>query len=331
MRATILETTRQPLRIATLPDPSAGSGELLIRVEACGVCHADVSVADGDWPIGLPRVLGHEIVGTVAAVGPGVEGFAVGERVATGWQHGSCGQCRECRNGLPMLCTGGLTVTGSDVDGGFAELVLAEAAFTVAVPDGLDPAEAAPLTCVGVTAFAALRRAGALVGSHVGVLGLGGMGHLAIQFAAASGMEVLALSRDPAKESQARELGATDFAVFDRDHEPESAEGSLDLLLVTGIDTTTVGAALRLLRPEGRLVVLGFGEPFSVDPADLCNGAKTVMGSLVGTPDDLADTLAFAARHGIRARVETGALEQVNDALDRVRRGLVRYRAVLLP
>lgn len=304
----------------------------MIALEACGVCHADVSIADGDWPVTAPRVLGHEVIGTVAALGAGVESFEVGQRVATGWQHGSCGKCRECRLGRPMLCTGGLSVTGSDVDGGFASLMVAKASFTIPLPEGLDPAEAAPLTCVGVTAFTALRRSGARAGDRVGVLGLGGMGHLAVQYAAASGMEVVVLNRDTGKRAHAAELGATGFVVFDGsapaagNHAPE-----LDVLLLTGIATSTAGPALRLLRPEGVLVVLGFGDPFTLDPADLCNKALTVVGSLVGTPDDLASALDFSARHHIRSWVEPLPLARVNEGLARVRTGHARYRVVLLP
>ncbi|MGH9023874.1 MAG: alcohol dehydrogenase catalytic domain-containing protein [Acidimicrobiia bacterium] len=333
MRAAVLEARGEPLRTIESGDRRPGEGELLLRVEACGVCHGDVCIADGDWDwVPLPRVIGHEVVGTVEAVGAGVEGTLIGRRVGVGWLYRSCGSCELCRSGNQMLCAGRL-VTGSDVDGGYATQLLAPASRVVEIPAELSSSEAAPLLCAGVSAFNGLRRAGLTAQSRVGVVGIGGLGHLAIQFARAAGAFVVAVSRSRDKEKDALVLGADELvAINEGDLGGQLARlGGLDVAVVTGVDASVVSSLVGGMRPNGTLVVLGLDNEVVLSPVDLCLNQLRVVGSLTGTMDDEAEMLRFAALRGIRPIIEEFPLDQANAALGRVRRGEVRYRAVLVP
>lgn len=332
MRAAVLETHRTPLILKDVPDPEPGEGDVLIRVEACGICSGDVSLTEGDW-VPLPRIIGHEVVGRVERLGPGVTSRTVGERVGAGWLHDSCRKCPQCAAARPMLCQDGLVPTGIAADGGYAELMTAPADFVAPVPDGLDPAVAAPLTCAGLTVFVGLRRANLQPGARVAVVGIGGLGHLAIQYARSLGASVIAVSRNEAKRDDALRFGADDFLVAgsgDLGSRLREAGGA-DVALVTASESGASGQVLAGLRPEGTLVVLGFGAPLAVSPDDLCMKNLRVVGSLVGNPDDLGDALRWAAEHDIRPQIECFPLEEANEALATVREGTARYRAVIVP
>lgn len=333
MKAALLEQRGQPLRLADIAVPEPLPGEVLIRVEACGVCHGDVSVADGDWDwVPLPRVIGHEVVGTVERVGVDVDDLTPGVRVGVGWLHGSCGRCEQCRSGRQMLCENGRSVTGTDADGGYAAYTKAPADFVVPIPPTLSPAEAAPLLCAGVTVFNGFRQVGLRAGDRVAVVGIGGLGHLAVQYAKAAGASVVGVSGNADKERDVLRFGADTFLLTEKGTigEALAAIGGVDVIAVTGIDTTTATGLLSGLRPGGALLILGFGPAFEISPADLCMRNLRVVGSLTGSPLDMAAALRFAADHGIRPQLEEFSLEQANEALERVRSGKIRYRGVLL-
>ncbi|MCX9191551.1 alcohol dehydrogenase [Carbonactinospora thermoautotrophica] len=333
MKTALLERRGEPLRITEVDDPSPGQGEVLLRVEACGVCHGDVCIADGAWDwVALPRIIGHEIVGVVEEVGPGVDEECVGLRFGVGWMYRSCGRCESCRSRAQMLCEARL-VTGSDVNGGYAAKVVAPRDRLVQIPDALGPVEAAPLMCAGVSAFNGLRKAGFGPGTRVGVVGIGGLGHLAVQFAKAAGSRVVAVSRTRRKEKDALTLGADEFvATAEGDlAEQLTSLGGLDVAVITATDASLLGSVVGGMRPNGALVMLGLDNDITLSPADLCLRQLRVYGSLTGTVDDEADTLRVAAETGIRPWVEEYPLDQANVALERVRSGEVRYRAALVP
>lgn len=333
MRAAVLEARGQALRATEREDPQPGEDQVLLRVEACGVCHGDLSIADGDWDwVPLPRVIGHEVVGTVEAVGARVEEALIGRRVGVGWLYRSCGRCELCRTGSQMLCASRL-VTGSDVDGGYATHLLAPASRVVEIPAELTSSEAAPLMCAGVSVFNGLRRAGLTAQSRVGVVGVGGLGHLAIQFARAAGSSVVAVSRSREKEKDALALGAEEFVSIDEgDLDGQLARlGGLDVAVVTGTDASVVSSLVGGMRPNGTLVVLGLENDVVISPVELCLRQLRVCGALTGTMDDEAEMLRFAAARGIRPSIEEFSLDEANVALARVRGGDVRYRAVLVP
>jgi D-arabinose 1-dehydrogenase-like Zn-dependent alcohol dehydrogenase len=333
MRAAILEERGKPLRIGDRPDPEPGAGEVLLRVEACGVCHGDVCIADGEWDwVPLPRIIGHEVVGTVERTGPGVDTSDLGRRVGLGWLYGFCGRCRECLSGRQMLCEAGRLVTGSDADGGYATYVKAPVDSVVTIPDALSSPDAAPLLCAGVTVFNGLRRAGLRAGDRVAVVGIGGLGHLAIQYAKAAGATVVAVSGTDTKEPDALRFGADVFLTGEKTEIGArlTSAGGVDMAVVTGIDTSFAGSLLQGLRPEGALVILGVGPEFTVGTADLCMRNLRVIGSLTGTPLDMSAALELAAAHGIKPQIEQFPLAQANEALTKLRSGMARYRAVLV-
>lgn len=334
MKAAVLTARGAPLELHDdRPEAEPADAEVRLRVEACGVCHGDVSIADGDWDwVALPRVIGHEVVGVVDAVGAGVDPDRIGRRVGVGWMYRSCGRCQQCRSRSQMLCAARL-VTGSDVDGGYASQIIAPADRVVDIPDGLDSAEAAPLLCAGVTVFNGLAKAGPIGGRRVGVVGIGGLGHLAVQYAKAAGAEVIAISRTDAKEKDARTFGADEFlSAGPTELAGElAALGGLDVAVVTGTDASVLGALVGGMRPNGTLVPLGLDNSITLSPVELCLRQLRVIGSLTGTVDDEAAALRMAAVHGIRAVVEEYPLADANTALGRVRSGEVRYRAVLMP
>ncbi len=289
-----------------------------IAVTHCGICHSDVHLVDGDWGDWFPLVPGHEIVGTVVAG----HGFAVGERVGVGWQRGSCGTCEYCRAGEEVQCAlHEATCQGNY--GGFADRIRVDARFAARIPDALASDGAAPLLCGGVTVYTPLRKFAA-AGTRVGVIGIGGLGHLALQFARALGCEVTAFSRRPAKEREARAFGADHFATG------RPRKGSLDLILNTAHAAPDMEAYLAALRPKGVFCQLGASpEPLSVPAFALISEALTVTGSAIGSPAVIREMLDVAARHGVAARTEVVPMREANAALDRTRRNLARYRMVL--
>ena len=312
-------------------DPGAlGANEVEIKISHCGVCHSDVHLIDNDWGISkYPFIPGHEIVGTVVAVGSGVKDRTVGERVGVGWQADSCGICEWCRRGEEQLCAKAQpTCVGRN--GGFADKIRVSSRFAVAVPAALESEHAAPLMCAGITVYSPIRNYGVRPSSRVGVIGIGGLGHLGIQFAKAFGAEVTAFSTSKEKESEARKLGAHHFVNTRDIGELKKVAGSFDLLLSTVNADQDWQAYVAALRPKGTLCLVGAPpSPMQVQGASLVTSQKAVSGSNTGSPGDLAEMLDVAARHGVKAVTEKFSMAKANDAVARVKKSQVRYRAVL--
>ncbi len=336
MKAAVCEAFAKPLVLKDVPEPSAGPGEVLVRMTGCGVCHSDLHLVDGDWKdwgTPLPIIPGHEVTGVVEKADDGVTGLAPGDRVGIPWMQYACGQCPACRSGAEMLCPAQKS-TGVTVHGGYAERVKAPAAFVHRIPDGLDPVDAAPLLCAGITVFSPLRRAGNLAGKTVAVAGVGGLGHLGIRMAAAMGAHVVAVTRGEEKTELARGLGA--HAIIDTQQGKAGKQlarlGGADLVLLTSISAKLFEELIPGLGPNGTLVVLAaIAETAKVVPAALLTGQKKIAGSVVGSRDDMDAMLMFAADHGIVPIVERHPLGAVNDVLERMRQGKIRLRAVLTP
>lgn len=307
-----------------------GAEEVEIAVEHCGLCHSDLSVIDNEWGISAyPCVPGHEAIGRVVAVGAGAKGLAVGQRVGVGWNAGSCLHCRQCLSGDQHLCaTAQATIVGHY--GGFAERLRSHWAWAVPIPEGLDPAVAGPLLCGGITVFAPLMLHQVPSTARVGVVGIGGLGHMALKFLRAWGCEVTAFTSSESKFDEARGMGAH-RAVSSRDGNAlRGLAGSLDLLIVTVNVPLDWDAFVAALAPKGTLHVVGAVlEPIPVNAMSLIMGQKSVSGSPTGSPTDIATMLEFAARHGVAPQIERFPMSRANDAIERLRAGKVRYRAVL--
>jgi alcohol/geraniol dehydrogenase (NADP+) len=304
--------------------------EIEIKISHCGVCYSDIHLIDNDWGMSkYPFIPGHEIVGTVVAVGSGVKDRTMGERVGVGWQADSCGICEWCRQGAEQLCAKSQpTCVGRN--GGFADKIRVSSRFAVAVPAALESENAAPLMCAGITVYSPLRNYGVRPSSRVGIIGIGGLGHLGIQFAKAFGAEVTAFSTSKDKESEARKLGAHHFVNTRDIGELKKVAGSFDLLLSTVSADQDWQAYVTALRPKGTLcVVAASPSPLQVQGFSLIGGQKAVSGSNTGSPRDLAEMLDVAARHGVKAVTEKFAMAKANDAVARVKKSQVRYRAVL--
>jgi propanol-preferring alcohol dehydrogenase len=308
-------------------------GYVRLRVEACGICRTDANIVQ-PHPATAPGIVpGHEVVGVVDAVGKGVTRWFVGDRVGVGFLGGHCGDCANCRRGDFVYCKD-QPVTGITVDGGYAEYMTARQSGLVSIPDVLKPAEAAPLLCAGLTTYNALHKAAPLPGSLVAVHGIGGLGHLGVQYADRMGMEVAAIARGTGKERMARELGADHY--IDSTSADAAAVlsdlGGADVIISTASDGTTSSQLLPGLADHGRLVVVGASsEPVTVPTDDLVLRGVRVLGNLTGTPIQNEDNLAFAGREGVRAFIEERPLSQAADAFDRMMSGEARFRMVLLP
>ncbi len=311
-------------------DPSPlGPHDIEIRISHCGICHSDVHLVDGDWGVGsYPMVPGHEIVGTVAALGPEVEHLEAGQRVGVGWQRGACLGCGFCIVGDENLCARNeATCVGHH--GGFADRVRLDGRFAFPVPEGLASENAAPLLCGGVTVYSPLCR-WVKPSMKVGVVGIGGLGHLALQFARAMGCEVTAISSSPDKEDEARSLGAHRFLATREANALRSAAGTLDFVLSTVFVAQDWMGLLGALRPNGVLCFVGApAEPLMLPIGALLGGQKTVTTSVIGGRPAIREMLAFAARHGVAAKVQVRPLAQADVALGEVRQGRARYRIVL--
>jgi D-arabinose 1-dehydrogenase-like Zn-dependent alcohol dehydrogenase len=321
-----------PFEVVQRDMPQPGQGEVRIKVQACGVCHSDSIAKDGLFPgIPYPIVPGHEIAGVIDAVGTGVIGWTPGTRVGVGWFGGHCGRCEPCRRGDLVDCRN-LRVPGLNYDGGYAEAMIAPADALARIPDDLSAAEAGPLLCAGVTTFHALRESGARPSDLVAIYGIGGLGHLGVQFAVKMGFRTVAIARGADKEPLARQLGAhiyLDSAAQDVAAELTKLGGAKTILA-----TVTSGKAMSAMIPglavRGRLVVVGVGmDPIEVFPIDLIGASRTVTGHIVGAPIDSEDTLAFSALTGVRPTIETMPLERAAEAYDKMMRGEARFRMVL--
>jgi len=307
-----------------------GAQEVEIAVTHCGICRSDLHLIANDWGISqYPFIPGHEIIGAVAAVGSEVRSLEIGQRVGLGWQSNSCGQCEWCLSGQENLC---LSSEGTCVHrhGGFADRVRANARFVVPIPDALTSEHAAPLLCAGITVYNPMRLRGVNPSSRVGVVGIGGLGHLAIQFARVFGAEVTAFSTSLAKEAEARALGAHHFVNSRESKAMKEVAGSLDFLITTINADQDWSAYLQTLRPNGILWFVGVPpSPVAIHAFPLISGLRTIGGSPVGSPFRLREMLDVAARHGIKATTELFPMDKANEAIDKVRKGKVRYRAVL--
>ena len=306
------------------------ANEVEVRISHCGVCRSDVHLIDNDWGNSkYPFVPGHEIVGTVSAVGKDVKDLTAGQRVGIGWQADSCGICEWCRQGEEQLCAlAQPTCVGRN--GGYADAVRVNSRFAIPVPEGLESENVAPLLCGGITVYAPIRNHGVRPSSRVGIIGIGGLGHLGLQFAKAFGAEVTALSTSKDKEAEALELGADHFVNTRDTAELKRIAGSFDLLLSTVNADQDWQSLIASLRPKGTLCMVGVPpSPMTIQAFPLVSGERSVTGSNTGSPQDLHEMLDVAARHGVKAITERFAMAKANDAIAKVKKGKVRYRAVL--
>ncbi|MFJ9448117.1 alcohol dehydrogenase catalytic domain-containing protein [Kitasatospora sp. NPDC101235] len=312
--------------------PEPGPGAVRITVEACGVCHSDLLIASGNLPgSAFPITPGHEIAGRIDALGDGVEGWQVGDRVAVGWYGGSCGHCDACRSGDAVHCPR-LAIPGVAYPGGYADSVVVPAIALAAVPDELTAAEAAPLACAGVTVFNALRRSAARPGDTVAVLGLGGLGHLGVQFAQRMGFRTVAIARGAEKKALALELGAAHYIDSTAGDVAEALQhlGGAKVVLATATDAAAMSATVDGLGRRGELVVIGIGsEPLQLTALQLLRGDRKIYGHSSGTAVDTQDALRFAARTGVRAWIEQVPLEETAQAVAKMTSGRARFRMVV--
>jgi propanol-preferring alcohol dehydrogenase len=307
-------------------------GQVRIRVEACGVCHSDSATVDGIFPgVAYPRVPGHEVVGRIDALGDGVQGWAVGQRVGVGFLGGSCGYCSFCRNGDLVNCQN-QEYTGIHCDGGYAEVMTARASGLVSIPDDLPSVDAAPLLCAGLTTFSALRNAPAKAGELVAVLGIGGLGHLGVQYARHMRFEAAAIARGADKAELAKKLGAHHY-IDSATTDPAAALqalGGARVILITASGGKTVAATFKGLRPGGVTIVLGVGpEPIEVRNMDLIFGARKLEGALTGDPATGDATLRFSALGGVSPMIKAVPLEEAAAAYAKMMAGKARFRMVL--
>jgi alcohol/geraniol dehydrogenase (NADP+) len=304
--------------------------EVEVKISHCGVCHSDIALIDNDWGNSkYPFIPGHEIVGTVSAVGSEVRDRKVGERVGIGWQSDSCGACEWCLQGDEHLCAKAqLTCVGRN--GGYAESIRVNSRFVIAIPKALESEHTAPLLCAGVTVYAPMRNHGVTRTSRVGVVGIGGLGHLGIQFAKAFGAEVTALSTSKDKEAEARTMGADNFVNTRDMADVKRMAGSFDFLLSTVSADQDWQAFVNSLRPKGTMCVVGVPpSPIAVQAFSLISAQRSIAGSTIGSPRDLREMLEVAATHGVKAITEKFPMAKANEAIARVKKSKVRYRAVL--
>jgi len=304
--------------------------EVEVKITHCGICHSDIHLIDNDWDFSnYPLVPGHEIVGTISAKGSDVGTLNEGDRVGVGWQCGSCMTCEWCKGGEENLCAASQpTCVGRP--GGFASHIRVDSRFVYELPEKLSSENAAPLMCAGITVYAPLRRAAEHPNARVGVIGIGGLGHLALQFAKAFGAHVTAFSTSAEKNDEARSLGAQDFIVSTDEAQMKKAMGSLDFILSTASGRLDWPAWMDLLRPKGQLCIVGVPPgQIRIPPMSLIMGQKSIRGSAIGSRAWIKDMLTFAAKHGITARTEVSPMDAVNESIDRVRHNQARYRVVL--
>jgi propanol-preferring alcohol dehydrogenase len=319
-----LELTRKPL-----VDPRPG--HVRIRVEACGVCHSDAGTVEGVFQIAWPRVPGHEAVGVIDMLGAGVEGWSVGQRVGVGFLAGSCGHCEQCRGGDLVNCRN-QEFTGIQQDGGYAEILIAKASGLVSIPDGLSVVAAAPLLCAGLTTFSALRNSNAKAGDLVGVLGIGGLGHLGVQYARHMGFEVAAIGRGADKADIAKKLGAHHYIDSSSVDAAKALQdlGGATLVIATASGGKAAAEIVKGLRPRGKVMTLGASsDPLEVSTSDLLFASRSIEGALTGDPATGDATLKFSVLTGVSAIIETMPLEKAAEAYAKMMAGKARLRIVL--
>ncbi|AJC79211.1 alcohol dehydrogenase [Rhizobium etli bv. phaseoli str. IE4803] len=313
--------------------PTPGDGEVLIAVDACGICGADAKDIEGPDTNGrLPRVPGHEVVGRIAAIGRGTPGrWKIGQRVGVGRLGGHCNECDPCRGGQFQLCTN-QPIVGATCDGGYAEMMIARKTGLVAIPDELTAEEAAPILCAGLATFNALKKCGAEAGDVVAIVGIGGLGHMALQYARKMGFKVTAIGRGDDIADDARSLGAYDYIDTARENAVEYLQrlGGAKAVISTIGDLQMVSALMPGIAAQGRLVVLGIGkDPLTVSSGPLVGGERSVLGSITGTPFENEKTLDFSVLVGVRPQFETMPFEQAASAFEKMKSGGVKFRVVL--
>ena len=332
MRVMVVQKPGAPLRPEDRDIPTPGPQEVRIRVQACGVCHSDSVTVLGLTPgIQYPRVPGHEVIGAVDAIGDGVQGWSVGSRVGVGWFGGSCGYCRRCRRDAAFACENVHEITGVTRDGGYATHMIAHVSAVARVPDDLDAVESAPLLCAGLTTFNALRHSGAGPGDLVAVHGVGGLGHLGLQFAARQGFRTVAVNRGRDKEALARSLGASDY-IDSAAEDPAAAllaMGGAKAILATVTDGPAMQAIAGGLGPNGVMMVIGAVGPLTVNSLDLLGKSAAVRGWYSGTAPDSEDTLSFSLRNKVASMNEFYPFEKAQEAYERMMSGKARFRVVL--
>jgi D-arabinose 1-dehydrogenase-like Zn-dependent alcohol dehydrogenase len=332
MRVVQVPKAKGAFEIVERDIPEPGEGQVRVKVQACGVCHSDVVTKEGSFPgIQYPRVPGHEVAGVIDTLGAGVEEWKAGDRVGIGWHGGHCGHCDSCRRGDFMTCSN-FQIPGISYDGGYEEYMVAPAVALAAIPAGLSPVEVGPLMCAGVTTFNSLRNSGARPGDLVAVLGIGGLGHLAVQYAAKSGYRTVAIARGKDKADFAKKLGAE--AYIDNDSQDVAAElqklGGAKIVLATATNAKAMSDTIGGLGPNGKLVVLGApADELNVPVFPLLLGRRSVAGWPSGTSIDSQDTMAFSARMGVRSMNEVYPLEKAPEAFERMISGNARFRVVL--
>ena len=342
-----MATTRvaiAPMKVAQVPKaggdfeivereiPKPGPGQVRIKVQACGVCHSDVLTKEGFWPgIQYPRVPGHEVAGIVDEVGAGVTEWKTGQRAGVGWHGGHDGTCLACRRGDFGNCQN-MKIAGISYDGGYQQYMVAPMEALTAIPESLSDTEAAPLLCAGITTFNALRHSGAMPGDLVAVQGIGGLGHLGIQFASKFGYKVAAIGRGSENASLARKLGASVYIDSKATNAAEALQklGGAQVILATAPNSKAMSELINGLGPNGKLMVIGAAfDPIEVTPVQLINGSRTIQGWASGTPTDAEDTLRFAELTGVRPMIETYPLEKAAEAYARMMSGSAQFRVVL--
>jgi len=332
MKAAQISKPGAGFEVVERPRPTPGPGQVRIKVQACGVCHSDVLTVEGALPgIQYPRVPGHEIVGHIDELGPGVSVWKMGQRVGVGWHGGHDGTCSSCRRGDFNNCQN-MQIAGISYDGGYQQYMLAPVEGLAAIPEGLSDAEAAPLLCAGVTTYNALRHSGALPGDLVAVLGVGGLGHLGIQYANKFGYKVVAIGRGPENTALAKKLGASVYIDSKATKPAEELQklGGARVILATAPSSKAMSEVIDGLGPNGKLMVVGATfDPIEVTPAQLILPPRTVQGWASGTPADSEDTVNFSLLTGVRPMIETYPLEQAAEAYARMMSGKAEFRVVL--
>jgi D-arabinose 1-dehydrogenase-like Zn-dependent alcohol dehydrogenase len=332
MRAVQISRPNGPFEIVERDIPEPGPGRVRIKIQACGICHSDTLTKEGTFPgLEYPRVPGHEVVGVVDAVGENVARWKPGQRVGVGWHGGNCGYCDSCRRGDFFACQTAMQITGITHDGGYADYMIAPAESIALVPEALSAVEAAPLMCAGITTFNCLRNSGAASGELVAVLGLGGLGHLGVQYAAKMGFKTVGIARGKDKEALAKKLGAQIY--IDSQSQDPAAEllqlGGAKVILATVTNAQAMSTVSGGLATHGTLMVIGAAGPIEVSPMLLIAGRRSVKGWYSGTSIDSQDTLDFSVHAGVRAMNEVYPLERVEEAYERMLSGKARFRVVL--
>jgi alcohol dehydrogenase/propanol-preferring alcohol dehydrogenase len=332
MRAVQVSGPGGALELVERDVPAPGAGQVLIKVQACGICHSDSLTKEGQWPgLQYPRVPGHEVAGVIDTLGAGVEGWKAGERVGVGWHGGHCGHCANCRRGYFVVCEKG-QVPGISYDGGYADYLVVPVEALARMPAELNDVDAAPLLCAGITTFNALRNSGARAGEVVAILGIGGLGHLGVQFARRMGFNTVAIARGEDKAPLAKQLGAHHY-IDSRAQNPADALkalGGASIILATVTNADAMTATLGGLALNGKLIILGVADkPIEVPPVQFIMGRNAVQGWPSGSSADSEDTLAFSALADVKPMIETYPIERAAEAYDRMMSGAARFRVVL--